>query len=246
MTMLAPHQCGKTTFLYILLDPNTGLIRYLGKADNPFARFRDHCRKIRLRRTATNNWISGLVKKSQRPLMEILDEVPESEWMFWEREYIRVFRAIGIPLLNHTLGGEGGALDAESQARRVATITGRKQTPEHIEKVARAGRGRKRSEETRRKLREALTGRTFSEEHRRNLSLAITGRILSDDHKKALSKSLIGKPKSPAHRAAIAAGNRGKVCSEEHRRRMSETRRGKPWSELRRRRFDLRKGFWHE
>lgn len=99
----------KTTFIYTLSDPRTGEVRYLGKSDNPFARFKKHLIRAKISDTHKNCWILGLRGLGLIPHMELLDEVPDSEWQFWEQEYIRVFQAIGIRLVNGTDGGDGGA-----------------------------------------------------------------------------------------------------------------------------------------
>lgn len=177
-----------TTFLYALSDPNTGKMRYVGKSDNPFKRFRDHCRKFKLHNTAASKWIGSLAAKGQRPLMDILDEVPISEWPLWEREYIRVFRAINIPLLNLTDGGEGGNLSPECRERGVAKLRGRKLTPEHIKAATAHHLGRVRPEKTRQAISKALTGRVFSKKHRENMGLAHRGIPLSESHKTAYQK----------------------------------------------------------
>ncbi len=79
--------------------------------------------------------------------MDLLDEVPVSEWEFWEQEYIRVFRAIGIPLTNTSEGGDG-----------FRTIL----TPEIREKLGRGSRGKKWSAERSHALSERQFGHTVS------------------------------------------------------------------------------------
>lgn len=141
----------KTTFIYALKELAPGeyfsrKIRYIGKADDPYARFERHLRSQE--KCHRGNWIRSLPAKGLSLQLEILDEVPESEWPFWEREYIRVFRAIGFNLVNETSGGEGGATMA----------------------------GKTMSQEAREKIRIANTGRVFSLEHRENISRAKVGR----------------------------------------------------------------------
>lgn len=96
----------ETTFIYALNDPETGECRYVGKADDPQERFRSHL-KQRNQRCPRTDWLAALKKRGLRPVLEILDEVPKSEWAFWERKYIFVSRAIGMELLNVTDGGDG-------------------------------------------------------------------------------------------------------------------------------------------
>lgn len=123
----------KTTFLYTLSDPETGKIRYLGKSDNPFKRYRKHLTDKNPSHKV--NWISQLRSKGLAPFMDLLDEVPETQWEFWEREYIRVFKAIGFDLVNQRSGG-AGAVGGEK-----APFKGRKHSPETLEKMRINNRG---------------------------------------------------------------------------------------------------------
>ena len=139
-----------TTFIYVLSDPLTGIIRYVGKANDPFDRFRRHQWVLSCEhRLPKTRWVNKLRKQGMRPHMDILDEVPISEWQFWETEYIRVFRMLGLPLLNVTEGGDG---------------------------VGQSRRGIPRSKETCEKMRVANLGRTFSPEHLEKLRAAKKGK----------------------------------------------------------------------
>ncbi len=112
-----------TTFIYTLTDPVTGLVRYLGKADNPFTRLQRHLRESRSFHRVC--WIKGLKARGLLPRMDLLDEVPRAQWQFWEREYIRLFRMIGVPLTNGTEGGDGGVPTPEVRAKIKAKAMGR-------------------------------------------------------------------------------------------------------------------------
>ena len=49
----------------------------------------------------------SLLKESVQPLLEVIDEVPDTEWIFWEQYYISLFKSWGFKLTNATAGGEG-------------------------------------------------------------------------------------------------------------------------------------------
>jgi len=152
----------KTTFLYTLSDPRTGEIRYLGKSDHPFKRLTIHRLDLRTQ-THKVNWIRSLREAGLTPLMEILDEVPESQWEFWEREYIRVFRATGVRLTNQAEGGEGGA------------FKGHRHSHESRSQISNSLRGQRRTAEARKRQSEAakrrwLASGPMSEEYRRKIS----------------------------------------------------------------------------
>lgn len=143
-----------TIFIYALNDPDNGKCRYIGATSNPKKRFQNHL-------CSRTSWIKSLVARGLRPVLEVLDEVPKSQWQFWEREYIRVFRAIGFNLVNiapggHTLSGEislAGALNPhfghkhsdEAKATMRAKKLGKKASTETraIQSAQRLGRKQK-------------------------------------------------------------------------------------------------------
>lgn len=110
----------KTTYIYALIDPRNGHIKYIGKANVPSQRFKGHLIKAK---SGYNLhvcvWIRGILKMGELPILEIIDEVPISEWEFWEIHYISLFKSWGYKLTNMSDGGEMP-----------------KSTPEQIEKKA--------------------------------------------------------------------------------------------------------------
>lgn len=207
----------KTTFLYTLSCPTTGAIRYLGKSDNPFKRFKQHIWDADRRKSHKNNWILSLRAQGLKPWMELLDEVPVTEWQFWEREYVRVFRAIGLKLTNLTAGGEGRNGDKVSSATRL--------------KMSIAHSGDKNS----------FFGKHHSLETRERLRRSNEGKCLSGVTKEKIGISGIGRRHSPEARAKIGAAHLGKPLSSEHRVKLSVSHLGKSWSTSRRGSFDKRK-----
>ncbi len=176
-----------TTFLYTLNCPKTGQVRYIGKSDNPFARFYRHLLRSKAEDSYKARWIVSLQSAGLQPTMELLDEVPVSEWESWEREYIRVFRAIRIPLTNTSEGGDG-----------FRTIL----TPEIREKLGRGSRGKKFSAERSKALSMRQAGRKRPESTRQRISEA-RKKFFADnpEARVAVSKSLFGKKRSEESRA---------------------------------------------
>lgn len=122
-----------TTFIYGLNDPETGECRYVGKANDPHDRLfgtGGHIYDCKTKKHHCANWIRSLVTRGLVPHLEILQEVPKSEWKLWERVWIKASRKIGMNLTNSTDGGEN--------------------PPSH--------KGKKRSLETRKKLSESKRG----------------------------------------------------------------------------------------
>jgi hypothetical protein len=93
----------KTTYIYGI--SHRGLIRYIGKSNNPRRRLYQHINEKSNKHKY--NWLNNIIKNNDRPTIEIIDEVPEEEWEFWEQYWISQFKTWGFKLLNATNGGEG-------------------------------------------------------------------------------------------------------------------------------------------
>jgi hypothetical protein len=95
------------TNIYILIDPITNEIRYVGKANNVKERFKNHKNRCRDTNTYKRHWINKLRLKGLYPELEVIDIVPISEWHYWEKFWISYFKSIGCRLTNTTSGGDG-------------------------------------------------------------------------------------------------------------------------------------------
>lgn len=96
--------------IYTLKDPITNEIRYVGKTNKELnIRYNAHISAYKLSKEKSykNSWIISLKNKGLRPIIEILDEVKDSEWMFWEQYWISQMFTWGYNLTNMTKGGEG-------------------------------------------------------------------------------------------------------------------------------------------
>lgn len=192
----------KTTFIYALCEPETGKIRYIGKSNTPKTRLGTHLSGSSKHRSHLGHWLKLLVSRGEKPILEIIDEVPNTQWEFWEREYIRVFRALGMDLVNTTEGGEAGPVmagdknpmfgkprteEVKNKLRAYSgvncKITGTKRSAATCERHRLVATGVPCSEEKKRKISVTLTGRTASEETRRKQSLARTGRKNTEEVK---------------------------------------------------------------
>lgn len=179
-----------TTVIYLLSDPNTGETRYVGKSNSPVRRHSAHCSRAKNSRTHTDRWINGLRLLGHAPKLETLIEVPYTEWEQWERAIIKAFRMLGVPLTNHTDGGDD---PPHGHSHR--------HTPESRAKISAARLGKKLSAETRAKL----TGRKLTAEHCASLSAARIGKKFTAEHRARLSAAMTGKKHTPESRAKISA-----------------------------------------
>lgn len=97
----------ENVYIYALIDPRDNKVRYIGKANNPFNRYKNHFNSSRDKNTHKRNWINSIRKDGFRPELLILDEVPIDKWQWWESFYISLYKTYGFNLLNYTSGGDG-------------------------------------------------------------------------------------------------------------------------------------------
>lgn len=95
------------TYIYILFCPLDGQPKYIGKANNPQRRVKDHMFDIRGMTPQKIEWVGQMRKHKKKPILEILDEVSIEQWEFWEGFYIDYFRSLGVKLINTNRHGNG-------------------------------------------------------------------------------------------------------------------------------------------
>jgi hypothetical protein len=96
----------KTTFIYTLSDSN-GQVRYVGKSNNPNYRFKKHLIESKKAKTYKEKWINTELSNNRKIFLDIIDEVENEDWSFWESYWISQFITWGFNLVNGTSGGEG-------------------------------------------------------------------------------------------------------------------------------------------
>jgi len=97
------------TYIYSLSDPVTMETRYIGKTSYIKQRLYAHIKECKSNgKSHKISWIKSLLNKDLRPIIEIIDEVPISEWEYWECYWIEQFKSWGFNLVNLTKGGGGG------------------------------------------------------------------------------------------------------------------------------------------
>jgi len=86
----------ETTFIYTLSDKR-GNIRYVGKTSREIKkRLYSHIKESQSSKISHKiNWIKSLLNNNERPIIEIIDIVPTTEWVFWEQYWIDQFRQWG-------------------------------------------------------------------------------------------------------------------------------------------------------
>lgn len=133
------------TYIYSLECPETNNVVYIGKSDNPKYRLRKHIEeaKRRILKSKKNNWIISLNRKGLKPVLRVIDEVPETEWVFWEQHYISLYKAFGFDLKNMTIGGDGGKMTAEAIIKMSNSKRGKKISLKHKQAIGLRNKGNK-------------------------------------------------------------------------------------------------------
>lgn len=215
----------KTTFIYALCEPGTRTVRYIGKADDPKKRLRDHRSSSVKKKTPLGEWLRSLILRAESPDLIILRGVPVDLWEIAEERYIRLARGCGMDLVNSN-GGGGGVVKhtLETREKLSAKQLGTTRSPETRKKMSGASKGVPKSPEHRASLSKALIGRPKAPEHcaaiKAKRALQTNNRGPSEWSEKRwaafeLQKGVPKGPLSESHKAAVSAG---KIAANARRR----------------------------
>ena len=201
-------------FIYALCDPDTEMVRYVGKAKCIPSRLKSH--RNEKRSTRKCRWLTCLCRRGVNPLVRILEEVADDKWEAAERLWIFYFRDQGCDLVNHTDGGEGlrGA-SPETRAKLSVLLKRRMADPSFRAKVFTEARNQKISA--------ALSGKPKSREHVAKLPQNQPGRSISEEHKRKLLASKSHRW-TPEEIAIIREQNRGNSYGFGNRSRKGQKR----------------------
>lgn len=179
-----------TVTIYVLLDPFTKEVRYVGATVDLKNRYGVHIFE-KGRKNPKARWISSLLKLGTKPKLRVVESVPIADGKDAEGKWIAYFRNKGCKLLNQTTGGG---------------FRGKIFSDSHRAKLRLASLGHTVSKAVRAKIAEANRRRPSpSKETRDKLSLAMKGRIISQSTRDKIRKALIGKKRPAAVGAKIKA-----------------------------------------
>lgn len=126
----------ETTNIYVLIDPRTNEVRYVGKANRVDERYKAHLNRARKHQIHKKNWIEALRKDGLKPIIKVIDVVPIDEWRYWERFWISQMRQWGFNLVNHTDGGDGTTNGNETSFKKGHKVwLGKKHSEETKKKI---------------------------------------------------------------------------------------------------------------
>lgn len=183
--------------------------RYVGKANDPVGRWRDHLKVVRNVDSAGLVIHQAIRKHGEENFkFEVVSEhETEKEAFEAERCLIREWGTMDHGY-NLNEGGEGGFNPSdETRAKLSAVHKGRPKSEETRQKMSAARVGKKLSEETKQKIR-AQCGWKHTDESRLKMSLAQRGHSVSDERRRKSSETQKGRKFSSEHRAKLATAQR--------------------------------------
>ena len=170
-------------FIYVLVDPRTNKIRYVGRAVNTKNRLKGHMHGKDGKHT--RNWIEQLKRKGMKPRLLVVEIVSDENWRDAERKWIAYYRANGTRLTNIADGGGG--------------VSGYRHSNRSKKKISNALKCKSHSEEWNRKNSEAhlgqrtWLGRHHSEKTKQKIGNANRGKKRTDAVRKKMSESRKGR-----------------------------------------------------
>jgi GIY-YIG catalytic domain len=142
-------------FIYVLVDSETLLIRYVGRTINPRKRLNQHTYPQRSKNAYLVAWVMDLRARGLKPLLQIIEEVPSEHWQERERYWIAYYREHDAPLVNIEAGGLWPGHAPETNVKLSASKVGVKRgtfSEEWRHKIGEANRGKVRTPEMRARM----------------------------------------------------------------------------------------------
>lgn len=202
----------EVVYIYGLVEPDTGKLRYIGKSIRPYERLQNHINdQSKCHRT---NWIRGLINRGLKPELVLLESIQGAwPWQESEKWWIREAKRRGWNLVNGTSGGDG-LCNPPTDVR---------------EKMRRTWIGRKHSELTKQKISKASKGRHHSEEHKQKMRALMTGRKITWDDKLSDAIRKFSNDQVLEIKKRLSAGEKVKNLAVEfktHRTTISKIKKG--------------------
>jgi predicted GIY-YIG superfamily endonuclease/predicted transcriptional regulator len=95
-------------YIYVLKDPDTGAVRYVGLTRNPHVRLYQHVNGLSVDPPQKKEWVATLAAAGKAPALEVVDVCAEADALAAEARWIECYRSQGADLLNGGLNHTGG------------------------------------------------------------------------------------------------------------------------------------------
>ena len=103
-----PKNENSVTLIYVLKDPETMQVRYVGKTVNSLiARLGQHIYDSKKSKNHRAYWIKKIIDSGKMPIIEQIDSCTWKDSVGMETYYIQKYKNLGCNLVNETDGGEG-------------------------------------------------------------------------------------------------------------------------------------------
>lgn len=230
-----------SVFIYGLVDPRDGQLRYVGKTKNSLrSRLLAHISDVRRGRTyiPRHKWLCDLLLAGESPEIVELDKVTSDEWQEAEQFWIGYLRFVGLSLLNGTIGGDGAVGHKMSEEVKKKLSDGAIRRYQNPNERRRTGAAVKRGQDTDSyrahmreraakctpeslaKLHEGTRRCCRSEEGRKAIADRMRGKVVSEATRKILSEQRLGVKLPIETRLKMAAARVGRKHSEETKAKM--------------------------
>jgi hypothetical protein len=234
----------KQVYIYGLYDPFTKKLRYVGKTNDLNKRLWTHTRSAeRGQKTYKASWIRSLLKRNEKPVIDVIQETTEETWQKDEIFCIAQAEIEGAKLTNLTKGGDGliGYSPSEKTRKRLSEYNkstgrtppswkGRKQSPEHIRKRVEARKKNnsyKHSQETKDLISKKNVGKNLGNTH--TLGYKHTEKWKQDQSKRSSGESnpFYGRQHSEEAKQKISVAKKGGKASEETKAKLSKAQQAR-------------------
>lgn len=179
-------------YIYGLVDPLSGNVRYIGQSVNPTYRLRYH---LRIKKPSTHKefWINSLLRLGLVPEMIILETTTKKNSCELEIYWIAWYRNNGFILTNSTDGGDVPPHSKETHKKISIAKIGSKASATARLNMSLARIGKKHSLVAKEKMSAAKKGKRLTAQHAANIAIAKTGHKTTLETRAKISAAKIGK-----------------------------------------------------
>lgn len=238
--------------IYILIDPFTHQVRYVGQTvRNLQVRLKHH--SYGSKNTHIINWVKSILKKSAKPIIEQIDSCEDSETCDdLERFWIAYFRFIGARLANLSKGGQSLSPEELELFNKKKKLNGRRMKSDFCQSQKNKDNYQKllahwkktQTPEVRKEIGKKISisskGKKASEEALKNIRIAALKRKgipRTEEVKRKIGLKHKGKKLSHQQIEFLRKINTGKKLHPEHCAKISKANKGKIFSESHRKKL---------